>query len=232
MTFGKIKSAIEKNLLESYKNEQEFKKSLREFNHNILENKSISKIYSLYDQLTTPQGLTESDAKEYLEEGINLIQKLIVGVKLPKTISENIDNKYFDLDTVVYTNKTNLLERVQCKKNIVSNLTKKSQVVSESINIPIKSMISIGNKNLNEYIENLDEDTKREFLQLVSEDSSSIVAKFNTLRESATNKLQLMVETESDDEMKNKLSETINTIKTEKFDYLTYLKLKTLEQSI
>jgi polyhydroxyalkanoate synthesis regulator phasin len=232
MTFGKIKSAIEKNLLESYKNEQEFKKSLREFNHNILENKSISKIYSLYDQLTTPQGLTESDAKEYLEEGINLIQKLIVGVKLPKTISENIDNKYSDLDTVVYTNKTNLLERVQCKKNIVSNLTKKSQVVSESINIPIKSMISIGNKNLNEYIENLDEDTKREFLQLVSEDSSSIVAKFNTLRESATNKLQLMVETESDDEMKNKLSETINTIKTEKFDYLTYLKLKTLEQSI
>jgi hypothetical protein len=232
MTFGKIKSAIEKNLLESYKNEQEFKKSLREFNHNILENKSISKIYSLYDQLTTPQGLTESDAKEYLEEGINLIQKLIVGVKLPKTISENIDNKYSDLDTVVYTNKINLLERVQCKKNIVSNLTKKSQVVSESINIPIKSMISIGNKNLNEYIENLDEDTKREFLQLVSEDSSSIVAKFNTLRESTTNKLQLMVETESDDEMKNKLSETINTIKTEKFDYLTYLKLKTLEQSI
>lgn len=232
MTFGKIKSAIEKNLLESYKNEKEFKKSLREFNHNILENKSISKIYSLYDQLTTPQGLNESEAKEYLEEGINLIQKLIVGVKLPKTISENIDNKYSDLDTVVYTNKTNLSERVQCKKNIVSNLTKKTQVVSESINIPIKSMISIGNKNLNEYIENLDEDTKREFLQLVSEDSSSIVAKFNTIRESAMSKLQLMVETENDNEMKNKLSETINTIKTEKFDYLTFLKLKTLEQSI
>jgi len=232
MTFGKIKSAIEKNLLESYKNEQEFKKSLREFNHNILENKSISKIYSLYDQLTTPQGLTESDAKEYLEEGINLIQKLIVGIRLPKTLSENINNKYSDLDILVYTNKINLSERVQCKKNIVSNLTKKTQVVNESINIPIKSMISIGNKNLNEYIENLDEDTKREFLQLVSEDSSSIVEKFNTLRESTMSKLQLMVETENDNEMKNKLSETINTIKTEKFDYLTFLKLKTLEQSI
>ena len=33
MTFGTIKSLIEKNLLESYKNEMEFKKTLREFIH-------------------------------------------------------------------------------------------------------------------------------------------------------------------------------------------------------
>ena len=75
MTFGQIKSIIENNLLESYKNEQEFKKSLKEFKHNVLNNKNMSKLYSLYDQLTTPQGLTETDAKDFLEEGITLIQK-------------------------------------------------------------------------------------------------------------------------------------------------------------
>jgi len=51
MTFGEIKSIIEKNLLESYSNPANFKKTLREFKHNILENKAYSKLYSLYDEL-------------------------------------------------------------------------------------------------------------------------------------------------------------------------------------
>mgnify|MGYP000173602221 CR=1 FL=1 len=82
MTFGQIKSIIENNLLESYRNEQEFKKSLKEFKHNVLSNKNMSKLYSLYDQLTTPQGLTENDAKDFLDEGIHLIQKLIPTISL------------------------------------------------------------------------------------------------------------------------------------------------------
>ena len=82
MTFGTIKSIIEKNLLESYKNEKDFKKSLREFKQNVLNDKSISKAYSLYDQLSTPQGLSESDAKEFLEEGISLLSKILPSIKL------------------------------------------------------------------------------------------------------------------------------------------------------
>ena len=84
MTFGKIKSIIEKNLLESYKNEKEFKKSLREFKHNVLNDRPFSMAYSLYDQLSTPQGLSESDAKEFLQEGVNLLNKLLPSIKLPK----------------------------------------------------------------------------------------------------------------------------------------------------
>ena len=72
MTFGQIKSILEKNLLESYSNPSSFKKTLKEFKHNVLNNKNFSKLYSLYDELTTPKGLTESDAKEYLEEGLSL----------------------------------------------------------------------------------------------------------------------------------------------------------------
>ena len=94
MTFGKIKSIIENNLFESYKDEKEFKKLLKEFKHNVLNNKNMSKLYSLYDQLNTPQGLNESDAKDFLEEGISLIQDLLPNIKLPKAITENIENKY------------------------------------------------------------------------------------------------------------------------------------------
>jgi hypothetical protein len=110
MTFGQIKSIIEKNLLESYKNEKDFKKSLKEFKHNVLNNKTMSKLYSLYDQLSTPQGLSESDSKEFLEEGITLIQKLVSDIKTPMVL-ETVENKYSDIDSLVYINKLDLLER-------------------------------------------------------------------------------------------------------------------------
>ena len=232
MTFGKIKSIIENNLLESYKDEKEFKKSLKEFKQNVLNNKTMSKLYSLYDQLSTPQGLNESDAKDFLEEGIHLIQKLLPSIKLPRTLSENIQNRYSDIDALVYTNKLNLLERVNSKKNITSVLTSTNNVVKESINIPLKSMVSIANQTLNKYVENLDESSKKEFLQLISEDSKSLEDKFETIRESAISKLNVILEKEEEFELKTKLSETIDRLKSEKFDQLNFLKLKNLEQSI
>ena len=232
MTFGKIKSIIENNLLESYKDEKEFKKSLKEFKHNVLNNKTMSKLYSLYDQLSTPQGLNESDAKDFLEEGVHLIQKLLPSIKLPRSLSENVQNRYSDIDALVYTNKLNLLERVNSKKNITSVLTSTNNVVKESINIPLKSMVSIANQTLNKYVENLDESSKKEFLQLISEDSKSLEDKFESIRESAISKLNVILEKEEEFELKTKLSETIDRLKTEKFDQLNFLKLKNLEESI
>ena len=232
MTFGKIKSIIENNLIESYKDEKEFKKSLKEFKHNVLNNKTMSKLYSLYEQLSTPQGLNESDAKEFLEEGISLIQQLLPSIKLPRTLSENVKNKYSDIDALVYTNKFNLLERVNSKKNITSVLTSTNSVVKESINIPLKSMVTIANQTLNKYVETLDESSKKEFLQLISEDTKSLEDKFETIRESAINKLNVILEKEEEFELKTKLSETIDRLKIEKFDQLNFLKLKNLEESI
>jgi hypothetical protein len=232
MTFGKIKSFIENNLLESYKNEKEFKKTLREFKHNVLNDKSMSKAYDLYNQLSTPQGLSESDAKEFLDEGISLLQKVLPSIKLPKTISESVKNRYNDIDTLVYTQKLNLIERIESKKNIVSTLTSKPNTVKESINIPIKSMVSIANQTLRNYLDNLDENSKKEFIQLVSEDTKVLEDKFEVIRESAISKLQTLLEKEEENEIKTRISETINKLKDEKFDQMNFLRLKNLESSI
>ena len=231
MTFGQIKSIIEKNLLESYKNEKDFKKSLKEFKHNVLNNKTMSKLYSLYDQLSTPQGLSESDSKEFLEEGITLIQKLVSDIKTPMVL-ETVENKYSDIDSLVYINKLDLLERVNSKENIIKLISSKNEIVKESINIPIKTMVSIANQTLNNYIENLDENSKKEFLQIISEDVQSLETKFETIRENTIVKLNTMLEKEEEFEIKTKLSETIERIKVEKFDQLNFLKLKNLESSI
>ena len=232
MTFGTIKSIIEKNLLESYNNEVEFKKSLREFKHNVLNNKSMSKAYSIYDQLSTPQGLSEQDAKEFLEEGINLLNKILPSLKLPKSVTETIENKYSDLDVLTNITNLNLLERVNAKKNVIKILTTNKEIVKESINIPIKSMVSIANQTLRGYIENLDENSKKEFFQLISEDTKTLETKFETLRENTITKLKGMLDTEQEFEMKTKISETIDRLKDEKFDQMNFLKLKNLEESI
>ena len=233
MTFGQIKSIIENNLLESYRNEQEFKKSLKEFKHNVLNNKNMSRIYSLYDQLTTPQGLSENDAKDFLDEGINLIQKLLPSIKMPKTMSENVNNSYSDVDALIYTNKLDLMERLKSKKNLIKTLTSpKKEMVKETINIPIKSMVSIANHNLNNYLDTLDESAKKEFIQLMSEDFSSLKTKFETLRENAIVKLSNILESEQDFEVQTKLSETIDRLKIEEFNQLNFFKLKNLEESI
>jgi hypothetical protein len=232
MTFGQIKSTIENSLIESYQNEKDFKKSLKEFKHNVLSNKTMSKIYSLYDQLSTPQNLSESDAKDFLEEGINLIQKLLPIIKLPSTLTENVENKYSHIDSIVYLNKLDLHERINSKKSIIKILTSNNGILKESINIPLKSMVSIANQTLKNYIDTLDENSKKEFFLIISEDTASLETKFETIRESAVTKLQTILEKEEEFEMKTKLSETIDRIKNEKFDQMNFLKIKNLEESL
>ena len=232
MTFGAVKSLIENNLLESYRDEKEFKRTLREFKHNVLNNKSMSRAYVVYDQLSTPQGLSQQDAELFLSEGVNLLSKLLPSVKLPISLSEKVENKYSDIDTLVYSQKVNLIERVNSKKNILSILTKDKETVKEGINIPISSMVNIANQTLRSYFENLDENTKREFFQIVSEDTKTLESKFETIKESTINKLQNILENEDGSEMKNRISETIEKVKLEKFDQINFLKLKSLEESI
>ncbi len=232
MTFGKIKSIIEQNLIESYKNENEFKKYLREFKHNVLTDKSMSKLYSLYDQLSKPQGLSESDAKDYLQEGILLIQHILPKVKLPKTLNEGIGNNYEDIDVLVYSSKTDISERVNAKKNIINVLMSQKDSIKETVNLPIKSMVSIANKTLNNYIETLDENSKKEFLQIISEDIEVLKSKFEIIKESAISKLQTLLENEEELETKTKISETIERLKIEEFDQLNFVKIKSLEESI
>jgi hypothetical protein len=232
MTFGQIKSLIEKNLLESYSNEAAFKKSLREFKHNVLNNKSISKVYNLYDQLSTPQGLNESEAKQFIDEGVNLLQRILPTIKLPKSLETEVENNYKNIDTLVYTKNISIMERIAAKSTIESTLKQPKSSIKESINIPVSSMVKIANQTLRNYIETMDENSKKEFFQIVSEDNKSLENKFEELKTSAISKLESILENESENDVKTKINETIDKLKLEKFDQLNFLKIKNLESSI
>ena len=232
MTFGQVKSAIEKNLVESYKNEKEFKKSLREFKQNVLNDKTFSKVYNLYDQLSTPQGLNESDSLDFLHEGISLIQKLVSNIKLPKTVSEIKNNNYSDIDTLVYTNKLDLHERIEAKKNILSVLKKEKVKIKESINIPVQSMVKIANQTLENYISEMDQESKKMFIELLSSDSKKLQENFSELKDKTLEKLNEIMKRENEKEVLERLTETIEKLKSEEFNQMNYVKLVNLEKNL
>jgi polyhydroxyalkanoate synthesis regulator phasin len=198
----------------------------------VLTNKSISKLYSLYDDLTSEKGMSESDAKEYLEEGIKLIQTILGSSKLPKFSSKSINNKYSDLDTIVYVKSLNISERIQAKKNLVDTLKKSPNKVNESINIPLKSMVSVANQTLKSYVDTMDENTKKDFLKVVTGNPKELETEFTTIKESAITKLQTILEGESEVELKTKISETIDKIRGEEFNQMNYVRISSLEKSI
>ena len=197
-----------------------------------MNNKSISKVYNLYDQLSTPQGLSESEAKEFLEEGVNLLQRILPSIKMPKSLEEEVNNNYSDIDTLVYTKKIGISERIKAKKNIIETLKGNKNSIKESINIPVTSMVKIANQTLRNYIETMDENSKKEFFQIVSEDNKNLENRFEELKTSAISKLQNILENESESDVKTKINETIDKLKEEKFDQLNFLKLKNLEGSL
>lgn len=234
MTLGKLKTYYEKKLAESYKDEKEFKKTLNEFKVQVLENKNLLKVYSLYDELSKPQGLNEQDAQEFLKEGISLIKTILPKTKLPKVIIEGKENDYQKLDDLIYvTNRTIYLnDRLSNKKDIVKTLTRSKEEIKESVNIPISSMVKVGNQILKNYIDNLSEETKKELFQLLSEDTKSLEEKFQILKEETLKKLSILENQEKDSETLKTLQETTNKIKNETFSQLTYLKMKKLNETI
>lgn len=232
MTFGYVKSRIESNLIDSYKNEKEFKKTLREFKENVLKNKELSKVYSLYDQLSTPQGLAQNDAEDYLNEGISLINKILPKIKLPVPSDKSKDNQYTDIDNLVYTNKFDIKERVQSKKNIIRILTTKPKAINETVNIPVSSMVKIANQTLENYIDTMDSDSKKIFMSVIKNDKSNLEKEYSSLKETTLKKLTTILSEEKEMDLKSKISETIEKLKTEEFTQINYVKLISLDNGL
>jgi cell division GTPase FtsZ len=197
-----------------------------------LNNKSISKLYSVYDQLSTNQGLNEGDAKDFLEEGLSVINRILPTVKLPKLAKETTNNNYKNIDTLVYTNNLNLSERVNAKKEIIQILKSEKESLKESIKLPVSSMVKIANQTLENYITNMDEDSKKVFMNVVKTDSKNLKEDYQNLKESTIDKLKTILTNESEQELKSKIQETIEKIQTQDFNQMNYVKLVSLEKNL
>lgn len=232
MNFGEILSKIETKLVSSYV-KGTMKEDMQNFKKFVLENKNIGKITHLYTELAKNQGLDKDTAELYINESVRQIEKL-----LPKSDLKNLiewtkdvvcENQYQHIDNLVYTNPTTILETVESRKKILNSLTEKLQV-KESINLPIDSIFRIAGKQLENYIESLDESTKTDLAKVLMTEDTDLQVEYNELKEKTISSLTL-IESE-DDVTKTKLQETISQIKKDEYSKINYVRLYSLYNNI
>jgi hypothetical protein len=232
MKFGKVKTIIENNLSESVKDKKIFKENIKNFKKHILSDKSLSKLYVLYGDLTKPRGLSESAARTYLDEGIDWGKKLIRKSKIPIILNKVDENQYENIDKLIYETTNNLDELVVIRGSVLKILMQPIAVNENKVNIPISSMVKVVNNKVNEYINSLNEETKKEILSLLKEDRTKLNTDFLSLKEDTEKKLFELTLTETNIEVKEKLLKAIEKVKSDKFDILNYYELKSLNKSL
>ena len=127
---------------------------------------------------------------------------------------------------------TSIFSHFQSKKIISETLKKKPNVVKESVNIPLSTMVNVANKTISNYIDSLNESEKAELTKLLSESDDKLESEFNVVKESVIGKLTEMKNSESDKSTQSRIEETLNKVISEKYDKLSYFKLKNLNENI
>ena len=239
MKFGILKSKIEETLLESYKTKT-FKQEFKNFKKYVLENKNISKLYYLYDGLTSNKGLSKDIADSYINECITIYENTVNKIDsksltgLNKWVSNTkSQNLYENVDTLFSSNVLNITSKIEGRKTISESLQKQPVVESETpSNVPFKTMVNIVNKTAKNYIDSLNESDRKELMSLLTEDESVLTEKFETLKSETIGKLNGVISKEDNDEVKTKIQETISKLSSDTFSKLGYYKLTKLNENL
>jgi succinate dehydrogenase flavin-adding protein (antitoxin of CptAB toxin-antitoxin module) len=239
MKFGILKTKIENVLLESYKNDS-FKQELKTFKKLVLENKNINRLYYIYDDLSTNKGLSNEVANDYINEMVTLYENTvnkIIPSDLKKVTdwannSSVVENNYEVIDNLLSNKVLNLESKIQSKKIISETITKTPVIEKEVVKVPLSTMVTMANKTISNYIDNLNESEKKEFNELLSVDDSELEPKYSTIKENVVEKLETMYNQNSEKSTRQAITETIEKISTEKYDKLNYYKLKNLHDNL
>ena len=108
----------------------------------------------------------------------------------------------------------------------------KPKVVESVRQIPLKSMVNIANQTIQNYLDNLDENVKKDVFHVIASKNGELEKEFENLRENTIQKLSQLKDNESESDVVKTISETIDKIKSEKFDQVNYVRLKELGESI
>jgi hypothetical protein len=236
--FGELKSKIETYLTESYQ-KNTLKDNLFVFEQLVLKNKNISQIFYLYDELSDKKGLDESIANEFINGSITSYENLTNKVT-PKQIQElkswvghvKCENKYRDIDNLFSTNVLTLENKIKSKKVILESLKNQKGENKEVINVPLKSMINVANRTVENYLSSLNESERKELKKILSTPKESLLESYNTEKENAISKLSSKKETENDTDTIKTIDEVLTKLQTESFSELNYYKIKQLNEGL
>ncbi len=143
-------------------------------------------------------------------------------------------NNYEEIDNLFSNSVVMLENKLQSRKKIVESL-KSVEVISEKgkiINVPLQDMVDVANKTVNEFLSNISESEKKELMTIIKEDENKLIVKFDFIKENTLKRLDSILISESDNEVKKTILETIEKVKNETFNKISYVKLKNLNESL
>ncbi len=238
MKFGIIKSKIDSLLIESYKNGT-FKTEMSNFKKYVLNNKNINKLFYLYDELSSNKGLNESIVNDYINESIVIYENTINKIKREDFNSvlgwvKNVEseNQYEVIDSLFSDNVLTLENKIKSKKIISETLKKQPEIIKESVNLPLTTIVNMANKTLTDYLESLTESERKEIKTLLSVEDSELEVKYSEIKENVLEKLNTLYNQNHERSERNTINETIEKISSEKYDKLNYYKLKNLNENL
>jgi hypothetical protein len=233
MKFGQLLSKIEGLMINSFVNETT-KLVLRNFKKLGLENKNASTMFYIYTELSKKNGYDKTLAEAYINESLRQVEKL-----LPKLNTQKIEywvkdvvseNNYKDIDNLIYNSSDKIMENVESRKTLIKNLSETTEVKT-AIQLPMETLMNIANREISSYIENLDEDSKRDLSKVLMTEDVELSKEFEDLKVKTIHSLSNINESMDDITIK-KLQETINQIKGEEFSKINYVKLYNLYNNI
>jgi membrane-associated HD superfamily phosphohydrolase len=240
-TFGTIKTKIENVAVELAK-DKSFKRFIFEFNGLVLNNKDISELYYIYDDLSSNRGVPVDLANDYINESIEYSQILLESQT--KNISnlnnwinswdKTTNNNYSNIDNVIYNTSIRNLESIlESKKSIKNTLIKEStKQIKESSFLPLSSMVKIGNDSLNKEFSNISESDKKELTSILSLSGDEVKTEMDSLKESVINNLKTNLNESKDDSLKDSIGDTIKKINDSKVDHYNLYKLRKLHNGL
>ena len=220
-------------MINSYVNETT-KLELRNFKKLVLENKNASTMFYIYTELSKKNGYDKTLAEAYINESLRQVEKL-----LPKLNTQKIEywvkdvvseNNYKDIDNLIYNSSDKIMENVESRKTLIKNLSETTEVKT-AIQLPMETLMNIANREISSYIENLDEDSKRDLSKVLMTEDVELSKEFEDLKVKTIHSLNGINESMDDITIK-KLQETINQIKGEEFSKINYVKLYNLYNNI
>ena len=240
-TFGTIKTKIEKASIGLY-GKPEFKIYMSQLKTMVLENKDLSELYYIYDDLSKKKGLSNDIATDYINESIEYSQILIENNERSlKNVDEWISsivkksvNNYKDIDVTIYNKSIKNLETVlESKKRIINTIISEDKLkIKESINLPLKTMLRVANDRLNKELSNISESEKKELIELSSLSDKDIILEINTLKKNVISNLRTSLNESKENDLKDTIENTIKKISESKYDKYNLYKLRKLNQGL
>jgi hypothetical protein len=241
-TFGTTKTKIERASISLY-GKPEFKSFMKQFKSMVLENKDLSELYYIYDDLSSKKGLKESIAEGYVNESIEYSQILVENNqkylnKLSNWINSIIlehSNDYTDIDNTIYKKSIKDLSTVlESKTKIKSKLISEeiNSKLEESVNLPISTMIKVADENIKMELKNISESERKIIQELSSMSEDEVKLEMDNLKENVISNLKSSLNESKDSDLTATIENTIKKIVDSPYDRYNLYKLRNLNKGL